>query len=153
VKLHISRGMPPIGVAGRTRAYGIMRRAQSGVVSNAFCSRPRPFDNQTHRGFALDTIHALDRSDAQLMSVDGVQASASRRRVWSGVGSALAVLAVGLLAGCASTNYPAAPANLASGDYSYIIGAGDSLSIQVWRNPDLSMVRLPSLKSCLTNRR
>lgn len=45
------------------------------------------------------------------------------------------------LGGCSSTaKYPDAPAVVASSDeYSYIIGAGDNLSIQVWRNPELSM--------------
>jgi len=45
------------------------------------------------------------------------------------------------LAGCASfkDSHPAAPASAAMGDYSYIIGAGDNLNIQVWRNPELSM--------------
>jgi len=43
--------------------------------------------------------------------------------------------------GCASfdTQHPPAPASVAGNDYSYIIGAGDSLNIQVWRNPELSM--------------
>ncbi|TNY03230.1 sugar ABC transporter substrate-binding protein, partial [Escherichia coli] len=44
-----------------------------------------------------------------------------------------------MAAGCASTNHPAAPANVASDDYSYVIGAGDNLNILVWRNPELSM--------------
>ncbi len=45
------------------------------------------------------------------------------------------------LVGCASfkDSHPAAPASAAMGDYSYIIGAGDNLNIQVWRNPELSM--------------
>ena len=43
-----------------------------------------------------------------------------------------------VLAGCA-TNYPAAPAVAASPDYNYIIGPGDNINIQVWRNPELSM--------------
>ena len=46
-----------------------------------------------------------------------------------------------LLAGCASG--PAlspAPADASSNiDYTYVIGAGDSLSIVVWRNPELTM--------------
>ena len=53
----------------------------------------------------------------------------------------LAVLCLGLLAGCADLGgrHPAAPASAATEDYSYVIGAGDNLSIQVWRNPELSM--------------
>jgi polysaccharide biosynthesis/export protein len=47
------------------------------------------------------------------------------------------VFALAGLAGCAS--YPPAPAQVGSGDYSYIIGPGDMLNIVVWRNPELSM--------------
>ena len=46
-----------------------------------------------------------------------------------------AMLAV--VAGCAS-NSPPAPKIAATPNYSYIIGPGDQLNIQVWRNPDLS---------------
>lgn len=54
---------------------------------------------------------------------------------WSALG-----LAGLVLAGCAGTpKYPPAPVNAASFDYSYIVGAGDSLNIIVWRNPELSM--------------
>lgn len=49
----------------------------------------------------------------------------------------IAVAAV-VVTGCAS-NYPAAPAKAASEDYNYIIGPGDNVNIQVWRNPELSM--------------
>ncbi len=47
---------------------------------------------------------------------------------------------VGLLAlsGCASNSHPPAPASAGVEDYSYIIGPGDSMSIVVWRNPELS---------------
>lgn len=41
------------------------------------------------------------------------------------------------LAGCSS--YPPAPTLAASADYRYIIGPGDNVSINVWRNPELSM--------------
>jgi len=48
-------------------------------------------------------------------------------------------LALGGCAGLGSSKYPAAPADVAAQDYSYIVGAGDSLNIIVWRNPELSM--------------
>jgi len=59
----------------------------------------------------------------------------------NGLFGLLAGLAV-VLAGCSSlatSDLPPAPAAAASTDYSYIIGAGDSLNIIVWRNPELSM--------------
>jgi len=55
---------------------------------------------------------------------------------WRGAG---AVFAAALLAGCAGTaNFPPAPVQAAQDDYTYIIGAGDSVNIVVWRNPELS---------------
>jgi polysaccharide export outer membrane protein len=92
----------------------------------------RSFDEQTQRGIALDSYHAEARHDGQTTSTAGKTGR-------SGLGAALVGLAMVLLAGCASTNHPAAPATVANDDYSYIIGAGDNLSIQVWRNPELSM--------------
>ncbi len=46
-----------------------------------------------------------------------------------------------LLAGCASgPAHPPAPSSAGTSDsYTYLIGAGDSLNIIVWRNPELSM--------------
>lgn len=45
-----------------------------------------------------------------------------------------------LLLGCAGhVQHPPAPALAAAKDYTYVIGAGDSLNIIVWRNPELSM--------------
>lgn len=46
-----------------------------------------------------------------------------------------------LLGGCAinKSTLPPAPATAAVQDYSYIIGAGDTVNINVWRNPELSM--------------
>jgi polysaccharide export outer membrane protein len=48
--------------------------------------------------------------------------------------------AASLLISCASTPaYPPAPVSATTQDYTYIIGAGDSVNIVVWRNPELSM--------------
>ncbi|MCR5866069.1 polysaccharide export protein [Aquincola sp. J276] len=44
-----------------------------------------------------------------------------------------------MLGGCASTTHPPAPLEAQTQDYSYVIGAGDSLNIIVSRNPELSM--------------
>ncbi|MBI3154497.1 MAG: polysaccharide biosynthesis/export family protein [Burkholderiales bacterium] len=51
-----------------------------------------------------------------------------------------AVGAAALLAACATgPEYPPAPVAAATPDYTYIIGAGDSVNIVVWRNPEVSM--------------
>ncbi len=50
-----------------------------------------------------------------------------------------AVGAASLLVSCAGTAHPLAPVAAATPDYTYIIGAGDSVNIVVWRNPELSM--------------
>lgn len=49
-----------------------------------------------------------------------------------------AIVAMGLLAGCATT-YPPAPSQGATSDYDYHIGALDTVSVIVWRNPELSI--------------
>ncbi len=53
----------------------------------------------------------------------------------------LLIAALPILAACAapSGNHPPAPAEAGNADYTYIIGAGDSVNIIVWRNPELSM--------------
>ncbi len=57
-------------------------------------------------------------------------------------GRVLMMWAAVCLAGCSSLaggRLPAAPATAESTDYTYVIGAGDSLNVIVWRNPELSM--------------
>ncbi len=52
----------------------------------------------------------------------------------------LTALAVTLLAACSTTPLGTLPAaGSETPDYSYVIGAGDSVNIIVWRNPELSM--------------
>lgn len=55
--------------------------------------------------------------------------------------AALCGLLLAWLAGCASgPPHPPAPQTLpAQLDYTYIIGPGDGLNVNVWRNPELSM--------------
>ncbi len=50
------------------------------------------------------------------------------------------LLATGvMLAACSSTpDFPPAPRTAATADYRYIIGAGDSVTVFVWRNPEVT---------------
>ena len=50
----------------------------------------------------------------------------------------LGVVVASSLVGCASS-FPPAPPLAADAEYSYVLGAGDSVNIVVWRNPELSM--------------
>src|SRR5207344_3207020 len=57
-----------------------------------------------------------------------------------GRAAALACLSLGLLlAGCATPSYPPAPTDATTSDYNYLIGAGDTVNVIVWRNAELSM--------------
>jgi polysaccharide export outer membrane protein len=59
------------------------------------------------------------------------------RRLFAAAGGI--ALAVGVV-GCSSTpTYGPAPTFAATPDYRYVIGTGDSVSVMVWRNPELSM--------------
>ena len=53
----------------------------------------------------------------------------------------VSISTLAFLVGCATgPSFPPAPSDASSNiDYTYVIGAGDSLSIVVWRNPELSM--------------
>lgn len=61
------------------------------------------------------------------------------RQALFGVFGAIAALLSLLMTGCASGDYPAAPAMAADAEYNYVIGPGDNINIVVWRNPELSM--------------
>ena len=45
-----------------------------------------------------------------------------------------------ILAGCGSPSYPPLPQLQHAVDAPYLVGPGDTLSIVVWRSPELSMV-------------
>jgi len=49
-----------------------------------------------------------------------------------------AVLSAAAIMGCTTNPYPPAPQIAASPDYLYKIGPGDSVQINVWRNPEIS---------------
>lgn len=54
---------------------------------------------------------------------------------WIGI-----VFLLGVIAACASSSaYPPAPLAAATSGYNYVVGPGDTLSISVWRNPELSL--------------
>ena len=55
-------------------------------------------------------------------------------------GSALGLVALGLIvSACGGARFPPAPTEIEAFEYFYLIGPGDAVNIQVWRNPELSM--------------
>lgn len=71
-----------------------------------------------YRGFTLKIIHTMLNTSIR----------------WLAMG-----LLLGLVAACASNPTDQAPVVAAKPDYNYIVGAGDTLNIIVWRNPELSL--------------
>jgi polysaccharide export outer membrane protein len=54
--------------------------------------------------------------------------------------SALGLVALGLIvSACGGARFPPAPTEIEAFEYFYLIGPGDAVNIQVWRNPELSM--------------
>lgn len=53
----------------------------------------------------------------------------------------LGILLLGALGACSgiASTYPHAPLKANTTNYEYVVGSGDLLSINVWRNPDLSI--------------
>jgi polysaccharide biosynthesis/export protein len=68
------------------------------------------------------------------MQTETCGGQAARALRWSLLAFGLAVLA-----GCAGPSYPPAPVSAATPDYRYVIGPLDTVSIIVWRNPELSL--------------
>jgi len=60
-------------------------------------------------------------------------------RILKIVESVLFVGLVSLLSACASTHAPAPVSTGKAPDLNYVIGPGDNLNIQVWRNPEVSI--------------
>ncbi|MBK6972815.1 MAG: polysaccharide biosynthesis/export family protein [Sterolibacteriaceae bacterium] len=53
---------------------------------------------------------------------------------------AFSILAIVVsMVGCVSSKFAPPPPTADGGEYSYLIGPGDTLNIAVWRNPELSM--------------
>lgn len=59
-----------------------------------------------------------------------------RFSLWRVIGASAVALSLGA---CAVNNYPPAPDKINQEAYHYKVGAGDTLNVNVWRNPDLSM--------------
>jgi polysaccharide export outer membrane protein len=63
-----------------------------------------------------------------------------RHQILRALRGVMVATAAAFLAACVSgPSFPPAPASASAADYSYVIGAGDSVNIIVWRNPELSM--------------
>jgi polysaccharide export outer membrane protein len=63
-----------------------------------------------------------------------------RQQILRALRGVMVATAAAFLAACVSgPSFPPAPASASAADYSYVIGAGDSVNIIVWRNPELSM--------------
>ncbi len=72
----------------------------------------------TSRGYSLKVFHSVLNASMRWFAIS---------------------LLVGLVAACAGKPVNQAPALAAAPDYNYLVGAGDTLNIIVWRNPELSL--------------
>lgn len=64
----------------------------------------------------------------------------SQTKVFQWLSCILASIFVLALAGCATSTMPAPSDESAAVNHDYLIGAGDTVNVIVWRNPEVSMV-------------
>lgn len=77
---------------------------------------------------------------ASILLGGDMQSRLTQRTMASQLVWVLALLVAVVTQGCGSkAGFAPAPSAASSGDYSYLIGPGDTLNITVWRNPELSM--------------
>lgn len=67
--------------------------------------------------------------------MNAIRSRLSPRRFAGCCAALLMLLAVGA---CATNRFPPAPREVSLANYHYVVGPGDTLSIGVWQNPDLS---------------
>jgi polysaccharide biosynthesis/export protein len=116
-----------------------MWRARSPCHDPQFFAQPRGGGDSSACKVARSVGLKPDRFHSRKQEPDLSRTFATLRHC---VRISAAVASFAVLSACSSlglNSLPPAPAKAQTGDYSYVIGAGDSVNIIVWRNPELSM--------------